>query len=44
MEQLEERGFRVGDPAFELIGMGDSGVKDIAEKHDEYLTQEIEKE
>ena len=32
------------DPAFQLIGLGASGVSDVAEKHDEYLVQEIEKE
>jgi len=32
------------DPAFQLIGLGASGVSDAAENHDEYLVQEIEKE
>jgi hypothetical protein len=32
------------DPAFQLIGIGSSGVADLGEQHDEYLTQEIEKE
>jgi hypothetical protein len=32
------------DPAYQLIGLGTSGVANIAEKHDEYLTQEIERE
>jgi hypothetical protein len=32
------------DPAFQLIDLGTSGVKDIAEKHDEYLVQEVQKE
>ena len=30
------------DPAYQLIGLGASGVKDIAEKHDEYLVHETE--
>ena len=32
------------DPAYQLIGLGASGAMDIAEKHDEYLVQEIEQE
>ena len=32
------------DPAYKLIGLGSSGVSDIAENHDEYLVQETEKE
>ena len=32
------------DPAYQLIGLGASGVTDIAEKHDEYLVQATEKE
>ena len=32
------------DPAYQLIGLGASGVTNIAEKHDEYLVREIEKE
>ena len=32
------------DPAYQLIGLGASGVKDIAEKHDEYLVQETKKD
>ncbi len=32
------------DPAYQIIGLAGSGVRDIAENHDEYLVQEIEKE
>ena len=32
------------DPAYQMIGLGASGVANIAEQHDEYLLQEIEKE
>lgn len=32
------------DPAFQMIGLGASGVSNIAEDHDEYLAREIEKE
>jgi 16S rRNA U516 pseudouridylate synthase RsuA-like enzyme len=32
------------DPAFQIIGLVSSGVGNIAENHDEYLVQEIEKE
>jgi len=32
------------DPAFQMIGLGASGVSDFSEKHDEYLVQELEKE
>ncbi len=32
------------DPAFQLIGLGKSGVHNIAENHDEYIVQEIGKE
>ncbi len=32
------------DPAYHMIGLGASGVTNIAEKHDEYLAQELEKE
>ena len=32
------------DPAYHLIGLGKSGVSNIAENHDEYLVHEIEKE
>jgi hypothetical protein len=32
------------DPAYQIIGLAASGVNDIAENHDEYLVQEIEKE
>ncbi|MGA2488819.1 MAG: ribbon-helix-helix protein, CopG family [Anaerolineales bacterium] len=32
------------DPAYQIIGLGASGVMDIAEKHDEYLVQETQKE
>jgi hypothetical protein len=32
------------DPAYQLIGLGASGINNIAEKHDEYLTKEIERE
>jgi Ribbon-helix-helix domain len=32
------------DPAYQMIGLGASGVANIAEKHDEYLAEEIEKE
>jgi hypothetical protein len=32
------------DPAYHLIGLVSSGVSDIAENHDEYIVQEIEKE
>jgi hypothetical protein len=30
------------DPAYQLTGLGASGVKDIAEKYDEYLVQKTE--
>ena len=32
------------DPAYHLIGLGKSGVNNIAENHDEYIVQEIGKE
>ena len=32
------------DPAYRLIGLGGSGESDMAENHDEYIVQEIEKE
>ncbi len=32
------------DPAYQMIGLVSSGVSDIAENHDEYIVQEIEKE
>jgi len=32
------------DPAYQLIGLFASGVDDLAENHDEYIVQEIEKE
>jgi hypothetical protein len=32
------------EPAYQLIGLGTSGVIDIAGKHDEYLVEEIQKE
>jgi len=32
------------DPAYQIIGLAVSGVSDIAENHDEYLVQEIQKE
>jgi hypothetical protein len=32
------------DPALNMIGSFDSGLGDLAEKHDEYLTQMIAKE
>ena len=32
------------DPAYQLIGLGKSGMSNIAEDHDEYLVQEIGKE
>ena len=32
------------DPLLEVIGLYDSGVGDLSEKHDEYLAQMIEKE
>jgi len=32
------------DPAFQIVGLGASGVPNIAEKHDEYLAREIQKE
>lgn len=32
------------DPAYRLIGLGNSGVANIAENHDEYLVQVIGKE
>ncbi len=32
------------DPAYQIIGLAASGVSDVAENHDEYLVQEIEKE
>jgi hypothetical protein len=32
------------DPLLEAIGLYDSGIGDLSEKHDEYLTQMIEEE
>jgi hypothetical protein len=32
------------DPAYQMIGLGSSGIADLGERHDEYLAQEIEKE
>jgi len=32
------------DPAYQLIGLGASGVSNITGNHDEYLVQETEKE
>ncbi|MGQ9553431.1 MAG: ribbon-helix-helix domain-containing protein [Anaerolineae bacterium] len=32
------------DPAWDIIGMFDSGLGDLAEKHDEYLAQLINAE
>lgn len=39
LRQIDEQ-----KPAYHLIGLGDSGVTNIAEKHDEHITREIEKE
>ncbi len=32
------------DPLWDIIGLFDSGLGDLAEKHDEYLTQMIHEE
>jgi len=32
------------DPLLEVVGLYDSGVGDLAEKHDQYLAQMIEEE
>lgn len=32
------------DPAYQLIGLISSGLHNLAEEHDEYIVQEIEKE
>ncbi len=32
------------DPAYQIIGLGKSGFANLGEDHDEYLSQEIEKE
>jgi hypothetical protein len=32
------------DPAFQLIGLGKSGISNIAENHDDYLVRSIERE
>ena len=32
------------DPAYKLVGLGTSKVRHVADKHDEYLVDEIEKE
>jgi len=32
------------DPAYRIIGLGDSRVSDLGLRHDEYLAQEIEGE
>jgi hypothetical protein len=32
------------DPAWKLIGLGSSGVTDLAERHDEYLIQILDGE
>ena len=32
------------DPLLEAVGLYDSGIGDLSEKHDEYLVQMIEKE
>lgn len=32
------------DPLLEVIGLYDSGIGDLSEKHDEYLAQMIEEE
>lgn len=32
------------DPLWDIVGLFDSGVGDLAEKHDEYLAQMIEEE
>ncbi len=32
------------DPAYQIIGLGSSGVADLGAHHDAYLAQEIEKE
>lgn len=32
------------DPLMDIIGIYDSGIGDLAEKHDEYLTQMIKEE
>jgi hypothetical protein len=36
--QLEE------DPLWDIVGMFDSGIGNLAEKHDEYIVQWIQKE
>ncbi len=32
------------DPAYKLVGLGTSKVRHLADKHDEYIVDEIEKE
>lgn len=32
------------DPAFKIIALGSSNVRNLAEDHDSYLTNEVEKE
>jgi hypothetical protein len=32
------------DPAYQMIGLFSSGLPNLAENHDEYIVQEIEKE
>lgn len=32
------------DPAYQMIGLFSSGLPNLAEDHDEYIVQEIEKE
>ena len=32
------------DPAWKIIGLGSSGVNDLATRHDEYLVEELSKE
>ncbi len=32
------------DPAWDIIGLGSSGVRDLATRHDAYLVEELSKE
>jgi excisionase family DNA binding protein len=36
--------FSLDDPLFRLVGMGDSGFKDVSLEHDRYLAEAISKE
>lgn len=36
--------FRHDDPLFHLVGIGDSGFKDVSREHDRYLAEAMDKE